>query len=273
MEETKLFRLQNREKQSWFDYEQTRISDESVHVSLVLTESDIQTKISDEFSMWFREEMEKLVNTSTPLATLTPFPQLPYSSPTSISTPLASSSRPLEPTPSSVPSFQGVVNYRILILSIAERRDINGTQCMSVPFGMLGKNKPYYDTRIQGLDLMFEAASGSNKGHVYGLESQSLAITTECREGSSSSSSVPSISSTAAHESCIKMERKLCGYMHQAQNKFAGFMNSFASHYGVHLHSVPTLFPNFLPRDDDATSQPPTSLSSSSSPPPSLQTL
>ncbi|KAI5661688.1 hypothetical protein M9H77_21011 [Catharanthus roseus] len=29
-----------------------------------LTESDIQTRINDEFSMWFREEMEKVVNTS-----------------------------------------------------------------------------------------------------------------------------------------------------------------------------------------------------------------
>ncbi|KAI5669037.1 hypothetical protein M9H77_18890 [Catharanthus roseus] len=57
--------------------------------------------------------------------------------------------------------------------------------------------------------LMFEAASGSNKGHVYDFGSQSAAITAERWGGSSSSSSVPSASSAAAHESCIEKEKRL----------------------------------------------------------------
>ncbi|KAI5669772.1 hypothetical protein M9H77_19625 [Catharanthus roseus] len=52
--------------------------------------------------------------------------------------------------------------------------------------------------------LMFEAAGGSNKGHVYGFASQSATITVEQQEDSNSSLLVPSVSSATAHESCIK---------------------------------------------------------------------
>ncbi|KAI5658832.1 hypothetical protein M9H77_27625 [Catharanthus roseus] len=116
--------------------------------------------------------------------------------------------------------------------------------------------------------LMFEAAGGSNKGHVYGFGSQSGAITAERREGSSSLS-VPSVSSTAGHDACIEREKKLLGYMQQAQERFADFMHSFASQCGVQLDSVPALFPPFS-LTHDATSdvarvdpQPPTSPPSS----------
>ncbi|KAI5662412.1 hypothetical protein M9H77_21735 [Catharanthus roseus] len=58
---------------------------------------------------------------------------------------------------------------------------------------------------------------GEQKGHVYGLGSRSAAITAEHQGGSStSSSSIPSVSSVAAHESNIERERRLCGYMQQA---------------------------------------------------------
>ncbi|KAI5658655.1 hypothetical protein M9H77_27448 [Catharanthus roseus] len=87
---------------------------------------------------------------------------------------------------------------------------------------------------------MFEATGGSNKGHVYGFGSESAAITAERQGGSSSSmSSVPSISSAAGHEACIKRERRLWGYMQQAQERFASFMTSFASQCRVQLDSVP----------------------------------
>ncbi|KAI5678237.1 hypothetical protein M9H77_09187 [Catharanthus roseus] len=61
--------------------------------------------------------------------------------------------------------------------------------------------------------LMFEAASGSNKGHVYGFGSQFAAITAERQADSNSSSSVSSISFAAAHKSCTERERRLWGYM------------------------------------------------------------
>ncbi|KAI5681632.1 hypothetical protein M9H77_02860 [Catharanthus roseus] len=53
-------------------------------------------------------------------------------------------------TPSSAllpaPPSEGVVDSRIVILPIADR-GIDVTQCMSVPFGTLGINKPHHDTR------------------------------------------------------------------------------------------------------------------------------
>ncbi|KAI5668376.1 hypothetical protein M9H77_18229 [Catharanthus roseus] len=104
--------------------------------------------------------------------------------------------------------------------------------------------------------LMFEDAGGSNKDHRRG--------------GSSSSSSIPLISSAVDHEACIERERRLWGYMQQAQDKFVGFMTSFTSQCGVYLDSVPTLFLSFLSPNDDATSQIPTSPPSSSSPPPPI---
>ncbi|KAI5666795.1 hypothetical protein M9H77_16648 [Catharanthus roseus] len=97
--------------------------------------------------------------------------------------------------------------------------------------------------------LMFEAAGGNDKGHVYGFGSQSDTITMEHQEGNSSSSSVPF----------------LWGYMQQAQDKFADFMTSFAFQCGMQLDSIPILFPPFLLPDDDATSQPPIGPPSSSS--------
>ncbi|KAI5669008.1 hypothetical protein M9H77_18861 [Catharanthus roseus] len=49
--------------------------------------------------------------------------------------------------------------------------------------------------------LMFEAADGSNKGHIYGFGLQSTTITAKRRGGSSSSMSlIPLISSVAGHE-------------------------------------------------------------------------
>ncbi|KAI5667694.1 hypothetical protein M9H77_17547 [Catharanthus roseus] len=77
--------------------------------------------------------------------------------------------------------------------------------------------------------LMFQSVGGNNKGHVYCLGPQSIAITTEQWVGNNSSSSVPSVSSTTAHDACIKREKRLWGYMQQAQDKFVGFMTSFAS--------------------------------------------
>ncbi|KAI5667749.1 hypothetical protein M9H77_17602 [Catharanthus roseus] len=76
--------------------------------------------------------------------------------------------------------------------------------------------------------------------------------------GSNSSSSVPSVSSSAAHDVCIEREK----------NKFIGFMTSFASQCGVQLDSLPTLFPSFPPMDDLNIPQLLTSPPSSSSQPP-----
>ncbi|KAI5654243.1 hypothetical protein M9H77_31430 [Catharanthus roseus] len=70
------------------------------------------------------------------------------------------------------------------------------------------------DAKYQELKLMFEAAGGSNKVHVYSFGSQSAAVTTERRGGSSSSmSSIPFVSSIAGHKACIKRERRFWGYM------------------------------------------------------------
>ncbi|KAI5668240.1 hypothetical protein M9H77_18093 [Catharanthus roseus] len=53
--------------------------------------------------------------------------------------------------------------------------------------------------------LMFEAVGRSDNNHVYDFGSQSTAVTTERRGGSSNSmSSVPSVSSAAGHEACIE---------------------------------------------------------------------
>ncbi|KAI5654483.1 hypothetical protein M9H77_31670 [Catharanthus roseus] len=58
--------------------------------------------------------------------------------------------------------------------------------------------------------LMFEAAGGSNKGHVYSFDSQSTAVTAERQGGSNSSmSSVHSISFAAGSEACIEKEMRL----------------------------------------------------------------
>ncbi|KAI5676462.1 hypothetical protein M9H77_07412 [Catharanthus roseus] len=74
---------------------------------------------------------------------------------------------------------------------------------------------------------MFEAVGGSNKGHVYGFGSQSVAVTAKCQEGNSSSSLVPSVSSTATHEACIERERRL--YIHAAGTGEASIANAVAS--------------------------------------------
>ncbi|KAI5665132.1 hypothetical protein M9H77_24455 [Catharanthus roseus] len=81
--------------------------------------------------------------------------------------------------------------------------------------------------------LMFETTSGSHKGHVYDFSSQFATVIAEQRSGSSSLSSVPSVSSMGTHESCIEREKTLWGYMQQAQDKFDGFMTLFASQCGV----------------------------------------
>ncbi|KAI5672227.1 hypothetical protein M9H77_12591 [Catharanthus roseus] len=108
--------------------------------------------------------------------------------------------------------------------------------------------------KCQELKLMFEAAGGSNMGHVYGFCSQSATVTAECQGHSSSSmSSVPSVSFVAGHEACIKIEMRLWGYMEQAQGNFVDFMTSFASQFRGQLDSVPTLFPPLSPPDDDTT--------------------
>ncbi|KAI5663007.1 hypothetical protein M9H77_22330 [Catharanthus roseus] len=71
-------------------------------------------------------------------------------------------------------------------------------------------------------------------------------------------------------------ERRLWGYMQQAQERFTSFMTSFISQCGVQLDLVPTLFPHFLPSDDDTISQPPTGPPScpplSPAPPPQAST-
>ncbi|KAI5656952.1 hypothetical protein M9H77_25745 [Catharanthus roseus] len=300
-----------------------------------LTKNDIHTRISDEFSIWFREEMvcrsrrgltqrrlllrqwllflwvssspagASPVETSTPLtvayillgtspspaaastllgtstpsvapstppATLTPFPQLPYSSLVPIFTPSASSAvrilskhfssssvSPPTPVPSSAPlsdpSSHGVVGSHILILPTADNFNRQSDyakliiEIMKAPFVEIYpsfgkdldriKNMWYteFGAKYQELkanterlhidigspiltdeQLMFEAAGGSNKGYVYGFDSQSAAITVERWGGSSILLPIPSTSSAAAHESFIKRERK-----------FASFMTSIAS--------------------------------------------
>ncbi|KAI5659134.1 hypothetical protein M9H77_27927 [Catharanthus roseus] len=98
--------------------------------------------------------------------------------------------------------------------------------------------------------LMIEASSGSNKRNVYGFGSQSATVIAERRRGNSSSmSSIPLMSFAA-------------------QERFDGFMTSFASQCGVQPDSVPTLFPPFPLPEDNTTSQPPTGPPSSSLPPP-----
>ncbi|KAI5666452.1 hypothetical protein M9H77_16305 [Catharanthus roseus] len=66
---------------------------------------------------------------------------------------------------------------------------------------------------------------------------------------------------TAARHQFLR-ERRLWGYIQQAEDMFVGFMTSFASQCGVQLDTIPTLFLPF-PLPDDDTSHP-----SSSSPPP-----
>ncbi|KAI5653590.1 hypothetical protein M9H77_30777 [Catharanthus roseus] len=104
----------------------------------------------------------------TPLATLTPFPQLPYSSPTPISTPSSSSStvgtssRPAPSSSACPPALlmQGTVDSCILILPTADSFNKQSscaksiseiikerTCCMSVPYGTLGRKEPRYVTR------------------------------------------------------------------------------------------------------------------------------
>ncbi|KAI5652320.1 hypothetical protein M9H77_29507 [Catharanthus roseus] len=61
--------------------------------------------------------------------------------------------------------------------------------------------------------LMFEAAGGNNKDHVYSFGSHSATITAERQEGSSSTSSVSSVSSAAAQDAYIETEKRLWGYM------------------------------------------------------------
>ncbi|KAI5663013.1 hypothetical protein M9H77_22336 [Catharanthus roseus] len=115
--------------------------------------------------------------------------------------------------------------------------------------------------------LMFEATGESNKDHVCGFSSQSPATTVELQGGSSSSiSSVPLVFSAAGHKAYIERKRRLWGYMQLAQERFFGFMKSFAPQCGVQFDSVLTLFPPFSPLDDDAISQPSTSPSFSSPP-------
>ncbi|KAI5669007.1 hypothetical protein M9H77_18860 [Catharanthus roseus] len=76
--------------------------------------------------------------------TLTPFPQLPYSSQAPMSTPSASPSH-VHPTPA--PLFKGVVHSHILILLTTDGTGIYGTRFMSVLFGTFGTDWPYYNTR------------------------------------------------------------------------------------------------------------------------------
>ncbi|KAI5659140.1 hypothetical protein M9H77_27933 [Catharanthus roseus] len=57
--------------------------------------------------------------------------------------------------------------------------------------------------------LMLDAAGGNNRDNVYGFGSQFAAVTAERQRGSGSSmSSIPSVSSAAGHEACIKKERR-----------------------------------------------------------------
>ncbi|KAI5658521.1 hypothetical protein M9H77_27314 [Catharanthus roseus] len=66
----------------------------------------------------------------------------------------------------------------------------------------------YAIRRVLG-KLMFEAAGGSNKGHIYGFGSQSTTITGERQGGSSNSSPIMSESSIAANKSFIEREKRL----------------------------------------------------------------
>ncbi|KAI5676496.1 hypothetical protein M9H77_07446 [Catharanthus roseus] len=61
--------------------------------------------------------------------------------------------------------------------------------------------------------LMIKAAGGSDKDHVYNFCSQSATITTERWGGSSSSSSVSSISLASTNDAYKEREKRLWGYM------------------------------------------------------------
>ncbi|KAI5658534.1 hypothetical protein M9H77_27327 [Catharanthus roseus] len=79
---------------------------------------------------------------------------------------------------------------------------------MSELYVLLYKQKgQWVDTCSEEYWLMFEVVGDSNKGHVCGFGSQSGAITTE-QQGSSSSSSIPSVSSKTVHECCIERNRQ-----------------------------------------------------------------
>ncbi|KAI5647869.1 hypothetical protein M9H77_33874 [Catharanthus roseus] len=86
--------------------------------------------------------------TTTPLATLTQFPQLLYSSPMPISTPFSSSAGETSSRPASsssahplVPPVQGFVDSRILILPTADRLGIFINLHKHVLTGKWGKEK------------------------------------------------------------------------------------------------------------------------------------
>ncbi|KAI5676389.1 hypothetical protein M9H77_07339 [Catharanthus roseus] len=201
--------------------------------------------------------------TSTLPATLTPFPQLSYSSLMPISTPSLSSATGTSsrPTPSlsvrpPAPPMQGIVGSRILILLTANstrewaRHLHNQSSEISGAKGERGMLHIETGSPMPtDKQFIFEVADGSNKGHFCDFGLQSVAITTE-RQGGSSSSSQEYVSFAASYDACIKREKRLWGYMQQAQDKFTGCMTSFTSQFGVQLDSVSTLFPPFPPTDD-----------------------
>ncbi|KAI5676741.1 hypothetical protein M9H77_07691 [Catharanthus roseus] len=138
------------------------------------------------------------------------------------------------PAPSPVPLSEDVVDSHILILPTADsfnkqsdcakviteimKRGIDGTRCVSVPFGTLGIDGPYYDTKTQYKDMMYEGYGGQGPGKHTGEYKSfiewSLVVTVEHRGGSNSSmSSVPSISSTASHRAYIERKKRLWGYI------------------------------------------------------------
>ncbi|KAI5657197.1 hypothetical protein M9H77_25990 [Catharanthus roseus] len=92
---------------------------------------------------------------STSPVTFTPFPQLSYSSPPPISTSSSSSSiagTSLRPVPSLstrplAPPVHGAADFRIHILLTIDRKGIEGTHRISVPYRTLGRNGPHYVTK------------------------------------------------------------------------------------------------------------------------------
>ncbi|KAI5659209.1 hypothetical protein M9H77_28002 [Catharanthus roseus] len=91
---------------------------------------------------------------------------------------------------------------------ILQREKIGEAFTQSELYVLLYQQKgQWVNTHFDEFWLMFEAAGGSNKGHIYSFSSQSGAITVELM-GGNNSSSVPCISSTAAFECCVEKKKK-----------------------------------------------------------------
>ncbi|KAI5677525.1 hypothetical protein M9H77_08475 [Catharanthus roseus] len=229
------------------------------------------------------------VSTSTPLASSATGLSSRFA-PSSSTRPLAPAAAS---APSSAPSSQGVVDSHILILPTADahfveehlsfgkvpdrmknmlytefrahkkRREMAQQNRLwgvaargpaSTPAGLAGEDARGLRT-VRTVCPIASVEETVGRYRIRQVLGESAAVTAERQGGSSSSSLVPLIHSAAAHKAYIERERRLCGYMQQAQEKFAGFMTSFAYQCRVQLDLIPTLFLPFLLPNADTTSQ------------------